>query len=121
MLTGIYFSQKKIELSQLLNQTQILPSAYLNKSSDEKFIFTPNNITINDIKLLQQALEDKMGWAFLPVHLHAECWKDVAEISSSLGREGFVTPILARWRPGEEVIVSPVLNFFDSVGPVRAI
>ncbi|WCE31464.1 LysR family transcriptional regulator [Vibrio sp. SCSIO 43137] len=113
------FGSETIELSQLLNQTQILPSAYLNKSADEKFIFTPNNKIINDITLLQEALENKVGWAFLPVHLHAERWRDVVELPCSLGGEGFVTPVLARWRPGEEVIVSPVLNFFESTGPVR--
>ena len=108
-----YFGTDSVDISQLLNETQILPNEYLDKTNDEKFIFTPNNIIINDIELLQDALERKMGWAFLPKHLHAEKWNDITELQCSLGREGFVTPVLARWRPGQEVIVSPILKYFE--------
>ncbi|NOI65235.1 LysR family transcriptional regulator [Vibrio sp. 99-8-1] len=108
-----YFSEKKVELSQLLSKIQILPNEYQNKSSDEKFIFSSNNKIINDLDLLRSALENKMGWAFLPKHILAEQWNDIEEFQCSLGKEGFVTPILARWRPGEEVIISSVLTYFE--------
>ena len=108
-----FFNSDSVDLSQLLNKKQILPNEYLNKSNDEKFIFTPNNIIINDVELLKDALILKMGWAFLPKHLKAESWDNIIEFQCSLGREGFVTPVLARWRPGQEVIVSPILKYFE--------
>lgn len=113
-----FFYDKPVQLSQLLENTQILPNEYLNKSRDDKFIFTPNNRIINDIDLLENALVNKMGWSFLPKHLNADHWDHIEEVQCSLGNEGFVTPVIAKWRPGEEVIISPILKFFESHGAI---
>lgn len=108
-----FFNSQYVMLSELVHHTQILPQAYLNKSKDQKFIFTPNNKIINDLELLECALSEKMGWAFLPTHIGAEKWHNIVEFESNLGREGFVTPILARWRAGEEALTSPILDYFE--------
>lgn len=115
------FNSEPVELSQLFNETQILPSEYYNKCDDDKFIFTPNNKIINDMELFKESLINGMGWAFIPKHLQAENWENIKEINCSLGREGFITPIMALWRPGEEVIISPILKYFESLGPIHVI
>ena len=115
-----FFPSSTIDLSDLLNKTQLLPNAYINKSKDIKFIFTPNNKIINDIEPLKYALQQKSGWAFLPLHLDADKWDDIIEIDTTLGKEGFVTPVVARWRPGEELIVSPILEYFENGNAVQA-
>lgn len=105
-----YFSEQPVNITDLVSHTQLLPRAYANKFRDEQLIFTTNNLSITDIELLKEALEQQIGWAFLPKHLHAEQWQDITEVITELGREGFITPIEARWRNGECSVVVEALD-----------
>lgn len=109
-----FFSQQPVNITELVSHTQVLPRAYSNKYVDRHLIFTTNNISITDIELLKEALRQKTGWAFLPKHLCAESWPDIIEVITELGREGYVTPIEARWRSGEYTLIEQALEIVEN-------
>ncbi|WP_375749437.1 LysR family transcriptional regulator [Vibrio sp. HN007] len=113
-----FFGSDSVDMSKLLKHTQLLPRAYTNKAKDVRYIFTPNNKIINDEEIFRYTLEKGRGWAFLPTHMHADSWNDVKEVKTKLGQEGFVSPIQAFWRSGDEQLVSPLLNYFDNEGAI---
>lgn len=107
------FNTNPVKASELIASVQILPRSYINKEIDEKYIFTQNNVIIDKVSLMKKALSKGLGWAFLPAHLEAETWLDVIELNTTLGTVGFVSSVEARWRPGEEMLIEPILDFFD--------
>lgn len=108
-----FFPNNPVNISQIVSSTQILPRVYTDKYEDNFLIFTTNNVSINDITLLKEALMNKMGWAFLPVHLKASTWKNIIEVNTEMGSHGYITPIAARWRTGELNQISNVLNAIE--------
>lgn len=108
-----FFDNNPVNISQIVSSTQILPRVYTDKYEDNFLIFTTNNVSINDISLLKEALTNKMGWAFLPIHLKANSWEDIIEIHTEMGSNGYITPIAARWRTGELNQIAPVLHAIE--------
>ena len=108
-----FFPTSPVSISQIVSSTQILPRVYTDKYEDNFLIFTTNNVSINDISLLKEALINKMGWAFLPVHLKANTWEGIIEVDTEMGSNGYITPIAARWRIGELNKISNVLNAIE--------
>lgn len=109
-----FFSEPVVTTVELTTKTQILPRSYSDKHSDKRLIFTTNNISITDLSVLQQALTEQLGWAFLPMHLDPTSWPHIKEYDTELGREGFVCPINARWRNGEFSSISNALALIEN-------
>lgn len=108
-----FFHHWPVDGTDLISNTQILPRVYTDKYDDKKFIFSSNNISITNTDLLQKALSDKFGWAFLPIHIGADKWENIIEIETQLGKEGYITSFVARWRNGERQRVKFILDFMD--------
>ena len=59
-----------------------------------------HTLYMNEIALLRHAMEQGMGWGFLPEHLRPGEWQGVAEIATEVGSQGLNVTMVMLWLPG---------------------
>lgn len=87
----------------LLNLS-LTPQLVMHRRSDDQIArrlqISGHTLYMNEIALLRHAMEQGMGWGFLPEHLRPGEWQGVAEIATEVGSQGLNVTMVMLWLPG---------------------
>lgn len=103
-----YFHSTPVSMLQLASRTQLIPYRHLSPLLAQRVQIADDVVRVNEMMMLEQRLCAGEGWAFLPDHLQAQRWENVARLETELGVRGLSHPLVALWKPGQ--LAQPLLK-----------
>lgn len=94
-----FFRAMPVSPLTLASSVQLLPFRRLLPAMAQRLQIADHILRVTELSVLRSLLCAGAGWAFLPTHLQADTWSEVRRITTEMGDEGLMHPVVALWKP----------------------